>query len=52
MNTSLLLRYAAERNRELKLRFHCVALTGDAVSQDFLRRLAEQTGGQFVTPVG
>ncbi|GJM20662.1 MAG: hypothetical protein DHS20C15_05770 [Planctomycetota bacterium] len=44
----LLLAYAAERNRDLDLRFHCVDFAG---ASHFLRELAEQSGGTVVTPL-
>ena len=44
----LLLQYVAERNRVLRLRIHCLSLTDEASSRDFLQRLAALTGGQYV----
>jgi Mg-chelatase subunit ChlD len=44
----LLLQYVAERNRVLRLRIHCLSLTDEASSRDFLQRLASLTGGQYV----
>ena len=51
VSPELLLTWVAERNRALRLRIHCIALAGDDLSRDFLRRLAELTGGQYVDKV-
>lgn len=50
-DVDLLLDMVLERNRDLELRFHCIALTRDPISRDFLARLAAMTGGQYVNPL-
>jgi Mg-chelatase subunit ChlD len=50
-DTDLLLEHVAERNRVLGLRFHCVALTRQALPRDFLARLSKRSGGQYVSPL-
>lgn len=50
VDPSLLLAYAAERNRHLGLRFQCVSLATDSAAREFLAELATSTGGRSVTP--
>jgi HEAT repeat protein/Mg-chelatase subunit ChlD len=47
-DTELLLGYVAERNRTLQLRIHCLSLTSERESRDFLQRLATLAGGHYV----
>jgi HEAT repeat protein len=48
----LLLLYAIERNRTLRLRIHCVSLSDEPPSRDFLRRLADVGDGHYVEVAG
>jgi Mg-chelatase subunit ChlD len=48
----LLLQYAAERNRTLRLRIHCISLSAEVDARDFLQRLAALGGGHYVEVVG
>lgn len=47
----LLLEYVKERNRELDVRFHCIALTSVRHPRDFLVGLARANGGTALTPL-
>jgi hypothetical protein len=47
----LLLEYVRERNRTLKLRVHCIALSADPLNRAFLQELAAATGGAYVERV-
>lgn len=47
-DAKLLLQYVAERNRTLQLRIHCLSLTGEQSSRDFLQQLATLAGGNYV----
>jgi len=47
-DAQLLLQYVAERNRTLQLRIHCLSLTGEQESRDFLQQLATLAGGNYV----
>jgi Mg-chelatase subunit ChlD len=51
-DTELLLQYVAERNRTLRLRIHCISLSDEPDSRDFLRRLAVSGTGHYVEVVG
>ncbi|GJM20090.1 MAG: hypothetical protein DHS20C15_00050 [Planctomycetota bacterium] len=47
----LLLAYVNERNRDLDLRFHVIALTSVRDQRDFLTLLAKSNGGTALTPL-
>lgn len=47
---NLILEYVAERNRDLQLRIHCIALNTQATSREFMSRLARVTTGEYVNP--
>ncbi len=49
-DVDLLLEWVAERNRDLQLRVHCIALNTGPMSRDFMQRLAQLTTGQYVNP--
>ena len=50
-DVNLILEYVAERNRELMLRIHCIALATDPVSREFMSRIARLTTGEYVNPL-
>lgn len=39
------------RNQFLRVAIHTIDLSGDQISKNFLKRLAEQNGGEFVNPL-
>jgi HEAT repeat protein/Mg-chelatase subunit ChlD len=47
-DTSLLLQYVEERNRTLQLRIHCISLTSELESREFMERLAKLGDGHYV----
>jgi hypothetical protein len=47
---NLILEYVAERNRDLQLRIHCIALNTQPTSREFMSRLARVTTGEYVNP--
>ncbi len=50
LDTSVILEWVEERNRELQVRVHCIALNTQPRSRDFMSRLARITSGQYVNP--
>ena len=51
-DTALLAAWLSERNRALHLRIHCVSLTSEGESRDFLQRLAQEFDGRYVEITG
>ncbi len=50
-DTRLLLESVRERNRDLRLRIHCISLAGSLADPTLLRALATETGGHYVEKV-